>query len=103
VLILTRGYVDRICFAEHRESIALRCPATRKPGVAVLGNPSNACVRPLEVAGETSLFRSVRKTSIDSLETRATLSDARHCRSRATICEQPGPMKESIVDADSDS
>jgi hypothetical protein len=40
--------------ANHRrEAIALRDPASRKPSVAILGNPRNACVTPVAAAGET--------------------------------------------------
>ena len=48
--------MDRICFAEHRKSIALRCPASRKPGAAVSGRPFDACVSPMEAAAKTSCF-----------------------------------------------
>jgi hypothetical protein len=45
--------VDRICFPGRCRSIALRILASRKPGVTILGYPSNACVQPLKAADKT--------------------------------------------------
>src|ERR1700722_16655058 len=56
-------------------SIGLHYPVPPKPRLAFHSQPSNVYVGPL--------FRTGRKTNIDPLETRAPLSDARDCRSRA--------------------
>ena len=44
----------------------LRCAvlASRKPAAAVIGRPSNACVRPLAAADKTSLFCTLRPTNM---------------------------------------
>jgi len=89
VFLAADGCVDRICFPGRRKAIALRCPASRKPGAAVSGRPSNACVRPLAAAGELSgLLRYSAKRLTPRPKLGATLRAFSDAVRRSPCCAQ---------------
>ena len=89
VFLAADGCVDRICFPGRRKAIALRCPASRKPGAAVSGRPSNACVRPLAAAGELSgLLRYSAKSLTPRPKLGATLGAFSDAVRRSPCCAQ---------------